>query len=122
MKYVEWSAEKNTLLVQNRQVSFEKISKKECNMKIQLDNNEKEILQDFDNEVLQPISNMKLQNKRYASYAKATLAKKKSISLRISELELNKLKARALEVGLPYQTLLSTLIHQFTNRKIALKL
>ncbi|OGJ16278.1 MAG: hypothetical protein A2632_00035 [Candidatus Pacebacteria bacterium RIFCSPHIGHO2_01_FULL_46_16] len=91
-------------------------------MKTQLNNDEKEILQDFDDGVLQPISNMKLQNKRYSSYAKATLAKRQSISLRISELELNKLKARALEVGLPYQTLLSTLIHQFTNRKIALKL
>ena len=66
--------------------------------------------------------NQKSENKRYASYAKATLAKNKSISLRISELELNKLKSRAEEAGLPYQTLLSTLIHQFTNKKIALKL
>jgi len=90
-------------------------------MKTQLSNYEKEILQDFDDGVLQPIPNMESENKRYASYAKATL-KKRSISLRISELELNKLKARAAEAGLPYQTLISTLIHQFTNRKIALKL
>ncbi|NCN82952.1 MAG: antitoxin [Candidatus Pacebacteria bacterium] len=83
---------------------------------------EKKILQDFDSGLLQSVPNLKSESKRYASYAKATLAKKKTISFRISEPVLNELKSRAEEAGLPYQTLLSTLIHQFTSRKIALKL
>lgn len=89
---------------------------------MQLSQDEQKILQDFDSGLLQPVVNQKSENKRYARYAKATLAKKKTISFRISEPVLNELKSRAEEVGLPYQTLLSTLIHQFTNRKIALKL
>jgi len=47
---------------------------------------------------------------------KNTFGKTKPISLRLNETDLIKLKAKALEQGLPYQTLLGSIIHQYVKR------
>ncbi len=51
----------------------------------------------------------------YSKIAKATTLKNKLISIRISDLDLMKLKARALQEGIPYQTLITSSIHKLTN-------
>lgn len=51
---------------------------------------------------------------RYSKIAKATLAKNKTISIRISEVDLMKLKAKAAQEGMPYQTLISSSLHKLT--------
>ncbi len=43
---------------------------------------------------------------------------KKSISLRLRKYDLEKLKERALQEGIPYQTLLSILIHKFITDQL----
>lgn len=48
--------------------------------------------------------------------------KKKNINIRVKESDLKKIKLRAMASGLPYQTLIATLIHQFCQGKIHLKL
>ena len=50
------------------------------------------------------------------SAAKATLDRTKNINIRISERDLQKLKGKAAEQGLPYQTLIASIIHQFNNK------
>lgn len=52
----------------------------------------------------------------YGRYATATLAKTRNINLRIPERDLLRLKAQAVEKGIPYQTLLASVIHQYSNR------
>lgn len=54
---------------------------------------------------------------QYAKLAKATSAKNKTISIRISENDLIKLKAVALQEGLPYQTLISSSLHKLTRMR-----
>jgi predicted DNA binding CopG/RHH family protein len=44
-----------------------------------------------------------------------TFKKTRPISLRVNEVDLMKLKAQALEEGLPYQTLLSSIIHKYVT-------
>lgn len=51
----------------------------------------------------------------YASIAKATSAKNKIISIRLSEIDLIKLKAMAVQQGMPYQTLISASLHRLTR-------
>lgn len=51
---------------------------------------------------------------RYSKIAKSTLAKNKTISIRISEIDLMKLKAKAAQEGMPYQTLISSSLHRLT--------
>ena len=48
---------------------------------------------------------------------KATMSDKRSkITLRISRTDLVKIKARALREGIPYQTLINTILHQEVNK------
>lgn len=52
---------------------------------------------------------------QYAKIAKDTTAKNKTISIRISGIDLMKLKARAAQEGMPYQTLISSSLHRLTR-------
>jgi predicted DNA binding CopG/RHH family protein len=53
------------------------------------------------------------QEKEYLhSLASSLLKKQKNINIRISEHDLLKLKSKALEEGIPYQTYIRSLIHK----------
>ena len=52
---------------------------------------------------------------RYSKIARASSAKNKTISIRISEVDLMKLKAKAVQEGMPYQTLISASLHKITR-------
>ena len=81
----------------------------------ELDNNEKKILKDFENGKFSRVSRSKKNQEQYRQYAQTTLDKTKNINLRIAEKDLLKIKAHAAEKGIPYQTLLASLIHQYTS-------
>lgn len=56
---------------------------------------------------------------RYASYARHTIEKrnkKKKITVNLFERDLKLLKAKANQLGLPYQTYLSSLVRQITDK------
>jgi predicted DNA binding CopG/RHH family protein len=46
--------------------------------------------------------------------------KKKAISIRLLASDLERIKAKSLSQGLPYQTLISALVHQYAIGKIKL--
>lgn len=85
---------------------------------IELDEEEKEILKAYNSGKLKSVPNVKQEIARHQSYAKAALDKTKNINLRISEADLLKIKAQAAGKGIPYQTLLASLIHQYSSGKI----
>lgn len=62
----------------------------------------------------------KLWEKAAANYFK--LQKSKKITIRINQLDLFKVKNKAKKNNIPYQTLLSTLIHQFADGKIKVEI
>jgi len=84
---------------------------------IKLDKEEKEILAAVERGefVSKPLSKKELGNLRQA--ARNTLAKNKTISIRISERDLLRLKAKAAEEGMPYQTLISSSLHKLVTSK-----
>ncbi|MEX0877676.1 MAG: hypothetical protein WDZ40_02305 [Candidatus Spechtbacterales bacterium] len=84
---------------------------------IKLNKEEKKILEDFDKEELKRVRGIEKEKERYGKYAKNTLGKSKSINIRLSERDLQKLKAIAVEKGMPYQTLISSLLHQYSSKK-----
>lgn len=87
-----------------------------------LTNEEKELLEEFERGEWKDIENPEAEKKRYESYARNTLNKLKNINIRITLKDLQKLKARAVERGLPYQSIVSVLLHQYANRKIKIAL
>ena len=78
-----------------------------------LDREEREVLDAFENERLVRSGNFDQIRKEAQSAASNTLRKTKRINLRISERDLDLARIRALEEGLPYQTMLSSVIHKF---------
>jgi predicted DNA binding CopG/RHH family protein len=78
---------------------------------------EQEILRNFDAGKLKHVKNMDKEKKRYQGYAKYTLKKSRSINIRLPERDLQHLKAIAAEKGLPYQTLISSLLHQYATKE-----
>ncbi|MDX2470975.1 MAG: CopG family antitoxin [SAR324 cluster bacterium] len=51
-----------------------------------------------------------------------SLKKKKTITFRVTENDLNAIKQKAANDGIPYQTLISALVHQYSTGKIKLNL
>ena len=52
---------------------------------------------------------------RYQRYARATFKKDRRINIRISTRDLEALQKRALIEGVPYQTLISSVIHKYAS-------
>ena len=82
----------------------------------ELDKEEKEILDAFEKGEFVSVPNAKKEIARYRSYVAATLNRNRNINVRLSERDLHKLKAKAQEEGLPYQTLIASLLHKFVSR------
>jgi predicted DNA binding CopG/RHH family protein len=78
----------------------------------ELEKDERELLRDFEDGKLKPVKNASQAKKRYQEYSHAMLQKTKNINIRLSEHDLLRLKARALEEGIPYQTYMSSLLHK----------
>lgn len=56
------------------------------------------------------------EKKRFEAAARASLRKDKRVNIRMSEKDLIRFQKRALEEGLPYQTLISSVLHKYINR------
>ncbi len=63
----------------------------------------------------------KKEKKRYQEYARYSLSKQKRINIRMTERDLMKIQARAIEEGIPYQSLISMLIHKYNEGKVLIK-
>lgn len=81
----------------------------------ELDQEEKELLEEIEKGEWVPVKNQKEERRKAIEAARNTLNKTKNINLRLSEKDLHKLKAKALGEGLPYQTLVSSIIHKLVN-------
>lgn len=87
-----------------------------------LDPEEEEILRDIEAGKYKTVNNIKEEIKKAREYAKNTIQKRKNINIRLSERDLYRLKAKAVEHGLPYQTLAATVLHNFAADKIKITL
>jgi predicted DNA binding CopG/RHH family protein len=80
--------------------------------------NEKYILESFDQGEWKSTKPTKSVLNKYRNAARATLAKTRRINIRISAHDLEGIQARALEEGIPYQTLISSILHKFVNGRL----
>jgi predicted DNA binding CopG/RHH family protein len=79
---------------------------------------EEELLASFERGEWQSVPNLKEEITRYASYAEASLAKDKRVNIRISSRDLEDIQARAAEEGIPYQTLMASVLHKFVTGRL----
>jgi len=88
---------------------------------MKLKKEEKELLESVENDEWKTIPDFKKESKRYQDYANATFRKDKRVNIRISERDLVKLQQKALQEGLPYQTLISSILHKFISGRLTEK-
>jgi len=76
---------------------------------------ELEIVNYIENNNPKSIPNLKEELGLLTKSVKHKLNAKKQINFRINENDLEKLKARAIQEWIPYQTLLNSIIHKYLN-------
>lgn len=85
---------------------------------IKLDSGERELLEELDRGEWQVVAEDKAGLDKYVAAAKRTLRKDRRINIRMSERDLNLIQRIAVEEGIPYQTLISSVIHKYVDKKI----
>ena len=60
----------------------------------------------------------KRERARYSRYAKATFRKDRRVNIRLSSKDLEAIQKRALAEGLPYQTLIASLLHKYAAGRL----
>ncbi len=79
------------------------------------DPEEADILEAFASGKLKPVKNQARELARHRKAAEATFAKDSRINIRISSKDLRALQKRALAEGMPYQTLVSSVLHKYVE-------
>jgi predicted DNA binding CopG/RHH family protein len=80
-----------------------------------LKKDERELLESVEAGEWRSVSDRDLEVSRYQEYATATFKKDRRINIRISSKDLNALQKRALREGIPYQTLVASVLHKFVS-------
>ena len=83
--------------------------------KIVLDVEEKDILESYERGEWVTVKNPKKEIAKLRRYAKNTLQKDKRINIRMSSKDLDQVQVIAAQEGIPYQTLVSSIIHKYVS-------
>ncbi len=86
------------------------------------DEYERDIMEAIEKNEFTPITDQKKQTKRYESYFKALQKKNKRISIRIAEHDLEEIQKKAVATGIPYQTIVAAVLHQFAKGDVNIRL
>ena len=82
---------------------------------------EKEILDSYERGEWRSVKNSKNEMSRYQAMAKATSKKDKRVNIRISGQDLEGVQKKAMEDGIPYQTLIASVIHRYVSGRLSEK-
>ncbi len=83
-----------------------------------LDQEEKEVLEAFEAGKLKHSKRASQVQKRHAEYAEAMFRKDARINIRLSSKDLRGLQKRALAEGIPYQTLIASILHKYVEGRL----
>lgn len=83
-----------------------------------LSTEEKELMDSVERGDWKRVSNFEKEKKNAILAARATLRKDKRVNIRISQNDLDYLQKKAYEEGIPYQTLMSSVLHRFAHGRL----
>ncbi len=89
--------------------------------KIKLDKEEQSTLDSFERGEWKSVKNPKQEISRHRQYARNTLRKDRRVNIRISSKDLEELQVIALAEGIPYQTLMGSVLHRYASGRLAAK-
>ncbi|MFZ1935906.1 MAG: hypothetical protein WCB27_23965 [Thermoguttaceae bacterium] len=79
------------------------------------DNEERELAESFERGQWRSVKNLKGESQKLRNTAKNTLKKDARINIRMSSKDLDNIQVIAAREGIPYQTLLSSVIHKYAS-------
>ena len=82
------------------------------------DEEERKLMESIENEEWVSVDNLDEEIKKARKTARSTFIKSERMNIRISPKDLNGLKIRAMEEGIPYQTLVSSIIHKYMSGRL----
>ena len=78
------------------------------------------VLKAYESGKLKPTAS-KSELQRMRAAARATAIKDKRVNIRLSSVDLHDIQAKALEEGMPYQTLIASVLHKYVTGRLAEK-
>lgn len=87
----------------------------------ELSQEERDLLESYERGEWSSVRDLDSQKAKYQKIARHTVEKKKKINIRISERDLDAIKLKALEEGIPYQTLIASILHKYASGKLTEK-
>jgi len=83
-----------------------------------IDAYETEVLKAFEAGKLKSVAT-KAELERLKAAARATSIKDRRVNIRLSSIDLTDIQARALEEGIPYQTLIASVLHKYVTGRLS---
>jgi len=83
---------------------------------MKLTDEERAILESVERQEWKRVSDFAEEKRQYEEAAGKALRKDKRVNIRMSERDLLRIQRKAAEEGLPYQTLISSILHKYINR------
>ncbi len=83
-----------------------------------LDDEERDVMESLERGEWETAEDASTVKDEAVRYAKATLKKDKRMNVRITERDLRNLKIRAAEEGIPYQTLVTMVLHKYVTGQL----
>jgi len=83
-----------------------------------IDDYEFEVLTAFEKGQLKSVAT-KAELAKFKAAARATAIKDRRVNIRLSSSDLNDIQVRALEEGVPYQTLIASVLHKYVTGRLA---
>lgn len=85
---------------------------------LHLTKEEAQILKDVESGKYKSVKNLPKEIARFQEYARETLNKTRNINIRLTERDFRAVKVIAAQKGLPYQTFIGSLLHQYSTGSI----
>ena len=86
-----------------------------------IDEEERDLIESLERDEWRPVADRDAAVAEAQAYAVATLKKDRRMNVRISERDLKGLKVRAAEEGIPYQTLVTMVLHKYVTGRLVEK-
>lgn len=83
-----------------------------------IDEYELEVLSAFEKGQLKSVAT-KAELAKFKAAARATAIKDRRVNIRLSSGDLNDIQVKALEEGVPYQTLIASVLHKYVTGRLA---
>jgi len=85
---------------------------------LKLDQEEQELLASVEAGEWQSVPNLQEEIGRHREYARNTLKKDRRVNIRISSRDLDDIQTLAVEEGIPYQTLMASVLHKYASGRL----